>query len=361
MNLEENLDKIYLNKNAWNKECMYMTVAKSLNERDYHEIYEDRNEFLDYQEDMFCDENKGSYIRVPCLELPEENRLFIAETIFNQYWEHICTVLLESKRNLDFSWIETKSREAYIGANYKIAYRGKVVDLNKQRQSSKRANAVDNHKIRFALSKKKNVLHDKTCETIKNEDVLFLEQLPTEYELCSKCKRKVYVWMGIKEETKYFNLYYNFLMNMNLSDKCLRHLFQNQGVMIHMDSEKHDRMYVKYRKDNWYIQVIPEGRYRYELYHNNYRILQNKERVICNGYHNQNLRYTHPSELFRFMESYNWRVHLKEEEKKEITVESTIVEDITNVEQTFWQSIKVRFCRWWEVIKSKLNMRFFDI
>ena len=343
-----------------------MANAKLVNERDYFGIYEDKNDFLDYDEDVFCDElegytfcpyttqkgkknptaryktqlrerfinlwsySRGTYIRVPCLELPEEKRIFIAEANFNKFWEHICSVLLATKRDLDLSYLETETREAYIGTNYKIAYRGKTVDINKQRLISKRANASSNPKLRYVASTRGNVIHDKTCietKQIKDENILFFEKFPERYELCPNCRRKIWVRMGIKEETKHFDLYYRFIMNMKLSDKQLRHLFENQGVAIHMDIEQSDRIDIKYREDNWYIRAISQGEYkldRYELFHNNYGIIDNRERVIYSGYHRQKIEYKQPWEIFAYMGRYNWKVHLKKE--LEVIEAETVVE-----------------------------------
>ena len=350
-----------------------------LNERDYFGVIEDRNEFLDYEEDVFCDElegytfcpymkqkggknprlkfksqlrerfinlwsySKGGYVRVPCFELAEEKKVFLSEANFNQYWEQICSVLLSSKRQLDLSFLETETREAYIGKNNKIAYRGKNTDIEKQRLISKRANAETNPKLCYVTSKKGNVVHYKACAEVKyieDENITFHESFPQGYELCQNCSRRVWLRMGIKEETKYFNLYHKFLKGMKLSNKQYRYFFEDKGIVLHMDANRPNRLYIKCGEDNWYIQAIPQGEENqasYLLFHNNYTIVENKDRIIYDGYHKQKVAYKKPSELLHYMCNYDWTVHLKEEKEPE---QAPVIVGAVPDKQRFWSYIK---------------------
>ena len=142
---------------------------------------------------------------------------------------------------------------------------------------------------------------------------------------------------------------------MKLSNKQLRHLFENQGVAIHMDIEQPDRMDLKYREDKWYIRAIPQGEYkldRYELFHNNYGIIENKERVIYSGYHRQKIEYNQPWEIFAYMGRYNWKVHLKEE-PEEVQVVVNVDDGDAKVKKTFFDFIRIKSEKLYEFIKKQ--------
>lgn len=85
--------------------------------------------------------------------------------------------------------------------------RGFFVVLKKQHLASKKANALNNSRIYYIFSQSDGTLHDKTCEKVSmiKNDFMELEEIPKKYNLCSKCRRKVYIRNTIEVNKKFFS------------------------------------------------------------------------------------------------------------------------------------------------------------
>ena len=322
-------------------------------ERYFYKIHKDENRFSEEKECIFCDEldeyifclytkklnqtksfielkkqmqemliylpdyNSKGYIDVPCLVVKEQKKIYMVDSIFNQYWIRISfeigKQILQQDINsrVDLSYLETDTRFAYIGTNYQIEYKGRCIDIKKQHLASKKANALNNSRIYYIFSQSDGTLHDKTCEKVSmiKNDFMELEEIPKKYNLCSRCRRKVYIRNAIEVNKKFFLLYEKYLLKLKIRENKLKQFLWDGKIKLHIDQEIPNRLYIKCEEDNWYIQPLQD--HTYELYHNNYRIAENGERVIYEGFHRQNFIYKSGEALFCYVENYDWQVHLK--------------------------------------------------
>ncbi len=330
----------------------------------------------DYDDRYICVSNyeTGGMTSIPCRMSVEHKKVYISEGNFNRYWKTICSnIAKENYRRgcsdqqlyssfnelVDLTLMQTDTRIAFIESDYKIHFKGREQDIDKQRMKSKRVNAMEDSKIRFVYSKVDNVLHDKFCEVvkdIKDEDFCPCEDIPRGKRRCIACEKKLLIRSGIQSDMKYFNWYYGFFENGHVKLQRLRGFLGVSKAKLHMDSK--DELKVKCKEDNWIIIAKPDG--SYILKHNNYTILDDGQRYIHSEYHIQK---NYPSTLtgiMRYIEGYNWRKHLKpkvEAVEEDIVEEQVIAEEVIDeiiVEEKIETEEKVSIWkRMWEFIRKR--------
>ena len=144
-------------------------------------------------------------------------------------------------------------------------------------------------------------------------DFMELEELPEKYNFCCKCRRKIYIRNAIEVNKKFFSLYDRYLLKLKIGENKLKQFLWDGKIRLYINEEIPNRLYLKYEEENWYIE--PLGDNTYELYHNNYKIEENGERILYKRFHKQNFIYKSGEALFRYVENYDWRVHLTESRK----------------------------------------------
>ncbi len=339
-------------------------------ERYYFKLYWNEEQFSDSGKYVFCDELEGYtfvpyagklkdqqeycenketfedariYIidsiadrlsKVPCNISEARQKIYLTEGNFNKYWRQISREIYKSayKGNIsdkaaqaaingmvDLSLMENPSRTARIGNYYTIEYKGREIDLEKQRMISKKASALDDNKIRFVYSKSDNLVHDKTCwqvAKIEYWDFGASEKLPQDREICQYCRRKIYVRNAIQNDTKRFGWYMRFFENGRVSNKALESFLGSGEAKLHMVSV--DELQVMYKEDTWLIRA--DGKGKYTLRHNNYVMINDHERYITSEFHKQKHYPPYLPGILLYIEGYDWHKHL---ETKNIEPKST--------------------------------------
>lgn len=311
------------------------------------------NMFLYYEE-------QEKIVKVQCHLVESQKRLYITEGNFNKYWkkisEDICKGISKKTNSLkvthcsinkrvDVSLLNTETRTAKVDNSFKIKYKGKPIDIEKQRLISKRASAMDNHKMRFVYAKSNPVIHDKNCKEVRkiqNDDFEVVEELPVEATLCKHCRRKIYIRNAIKYDTKHFDWYFHFFDKAQISNDVLERFLYKGGAKLHMDTP--DVLYVEYKEDRWRLEPTDRKR-KYLLYHNNYTILNDNERYIEDSFHKQSQNIDKVADWFWYIEGYDWRIHLQSNRKeKPETMESGVT---VEKKISWWR-------KWWESVKQFL-------
>lgn len=308
------------------------------------EVFEDAQIFL-------IKDISGKLIKIPCNIVESCKKIFINDGNFNKYWKRISEKLgrgMEEENNtlqtsvnqmVDLSLLENPVRSAVINDAYVIEYKGKKQDIELQRMISKRAEAMDDCRIRFVYAKSNQLVHDKACkdvEKIPYWDFGASKELPDNRVLCPHCIRKIYIRNAIKGHAKNATWYFRFMDKGRVGTKVLERFLYDKNTKIHMDNLEELR--VMHKEDTWIIRMNEQGMCR--LYHNNYTILDENERYITDGFHEQKNHPMFLAWIIDYIEGYDWRKHLKtnveitEELPKEIcsdVVEKNEVEDSNRV------------------------------
>lgn len=69
-----------------------------------------------------------------------------------------------------------------------------------------------------------------------------------------------------------------------------------------------DEMEITYKEDTWRIEM--NRKEEFVLYHNNYEMLDDKERCITDGFHEQKFSPNYLAGILGYIEGYDWRKHL---------------------------------------------------
>ena len=111
----------------------------------------------------------------------ENNRVYICENIFNSSWKYLRTSIrlgfrLATENDeiasdcecelVDLSYLETKTRRAYIDKNV-ICYKGVELTAEDKKMIGRRQSLLDNVKMKFYFSANGGFVHDKECDAVK--------------------------------------------------------------------------------------------------------------------------------------------------------------------------------------------------
>lgn len=268
--------------------------------------------------------------KVPCMIDKRQKNVYVNKQDFNKNWKYIkdrvYTNALSSNtgRNnsfvpVDLSLVEKPQRKAVIGKNNTIEYSDIGTDTGTEYLLSKRVEAMADHKVRFVYSKKNQYIHDKSCELVKhirNEDFSVASTVLDGRYLCTHCRRKIYIRNAIKSNPKHFEWYLRFFNKGNVSNQQLEVCLYQQGFQLHMNTP--EEMIVFAKEESWLIKESKNDG-EYNLYHNNYVMVNDNERYITMGRHLQRSNMT-MKDILWYICHYSWdQQHLEKYRANENT------------------------------------------
>lgn len=188
-----------------------------------------------------------------------------------------------------------------------------VVSDSKRRRDS----LMSNQRMKFAISKASGLIHDRDCplaRKIKNGNYDMLETLPTNHKLCSQCQRMVYIRNGLAWELqKYAGAAKKLLDRGYPLSPELKTLFFDARAEIYRVEQ--DSVYIKAKEDRWRIEPVRKN--SYWLYHNNYVVGRNAERIFRGDFHPQFSTPVRFATIVECIVGYTWEGHLKWQKDKE--------------------------------------------
>ncbi len=273
-------------------------------------------------------------IKVPCTVWEEMSRIYMTDGNFNKYWRYISKRMYEGIRRsnperknilqremnqkVELSLMETPFRTAKIGSSYTIEYEGRQADIEMQRQISKKASALDDNKIRYIFSNKDNLVHDKTCSWVSKihySEFGAMENFPEGREVCSSCKRKLYLRSMLGDDNiKHFQWYVRMFQQGSVSTNTIESLAMTHHAKLFMPVP--DILQVKLGEDTW--QISENGEHKFLLYHNNYSMVSDDERYITSGFHLQMEKPVSLPVILRYIEGYDWKKHLEAKKAQQV-------------------------------------------
>ena len=183
-----------------------------------------------------------------------------------------------------------------------------------------RESKLSNVKLKYVYSKSEGILHDRSCEEIKNiPDAEFemSEDLIEGMPICDQCKRKALIRRGIGDDRKSLNLYVRYFEEDFFSDGMLKTIFIDNSAQARLIDLS--MMEFKIKDDRWRIQKKTA---KCILYHNNYLTLENGDRYFQDDFHKQRKQAINYNQAVKLMTTYSWDDHViqrqKQAEKKRI-------------------------------------------
>lgn len=177
-------------------------------------------------------------------------------------------------------------------------------------ETRKRASLMSNPRMRYAYSQIDNTIHDRDCEvlkTIKDKDFRMLANFDTSRPICRHCYRKAIIRSGIGDDHKFINAYVRIFDRLKATVADLNELIIDHGARL--SAIDIDRVVIKVHDDRWMVCFVNN---KPLLYHNNYSVLENYQRLFNVGYHVQNDGGVHTFHNFtRMMLSYSWDEHVE--------------------------------------------------
>lgn len=213
----------------------------------------------------------------------------------------------------DFSYLLNTSRASAPATTSSAAAAKVTVSSAKRRRDS----LMSNRSMKYIISKAGDECHDRDCPravSIPDEIFDMCPTLPDDKRFCPKCFRKAIIRSGLAADlSKYIDIAVVIFNRCYASTMDLRMLFiANKATIIRVEK---DRICLKVHDDYWIVQHTDNGCL---LYHNNYTMLNAKERLLQDGFHLQ-VDHTMPfRHVALTMCQYSWSGHLKlkEEQRK---------------------------------------------
>lgn len=291
------------------------------------------------------DQNR-SCRRVQVVFCAADNQIYIAEKEFNRMWKDISQCIhrakimkayrtgapvpgfAEAEKQVDLSLYETENRTAVL-ARGQLKLVGKPVSEEQKQLMMKRSSAMDNKKMVYAYSAADSKVHDKACPLVKqisNQDFRASEEVPEGRWLCLHCRMMMVIRRGCGDDFKHCDWYQRFFKKGGVREEAVESLVDRFHANIRM--EDRDTLLVKRGEEQW--KIVLNGEKKVTLLHNNYAMLNETERYIYGGFHNQvPVGDLTMARAMKYIEDYNWEGHLaaKAEKRVEQTPEPMVVEE----------------------------------
>ena len=134
---------------------------------------------------------------------------------------------------------------------------------------------------------KADVFHDRNCPRVADiQDEVFTMQegFPKGKKFCNACYRKALIRKGINSQAQRINRYLNAFNHMRAKNEDLYLLFIVHKAQLISVSKSEYSVCTQVKDDRWRIQRTED---ELQLYHNNYKVMADGERVFYNDFHRQ--------------------------------------------------------------------------
>jgi len=267
-----------------------------------------------------------------------DNQIYMEEEMFNANWEliehyldsyinHNANVALKKANDIvDLSWYGHKNSVATLQAG-KIKIRGKDFSEEEKRLRARRASAMDNPRILYIYREGDTVFHDKACKVVadfSDEEFRASETIPDNMCRCRFCRHMSFIRTGCGDDFKHYAAYKRFLQeDGKLYDSELERYVEHSGGRFRLIDKNVMQLFCG--EDTWRIARKDNG--KYILYHNNYTVINESERLFVDGFHTQNVQASSLRYLMNYISEYSWSIEhskaLKHRETEDVILEET--------------------------------------
>ena len=178
-------------------------------------------------------------------------------------------------------------------------------------EKRRRDSLMSNRSMRYAYSSIEKRIHDRDCtEVSKIPDAEFemLTEYRTDMKSCWLCGRRAIVRAGVScDDAKHMDAYMDLLRRFGAMTGELYELIVVNHA--HLFDVRQDSVCIQCREDTW---MLCGNQAALSLYHNNYEVLENYERILKPTFHLQQTGT--PPHTFRFLVNlmlhYSWPEHI---------------------------------------------------
>lgn len=222
--------------------------------------------------------------------------------------------VLRNYQRVDFSYLLNANTEEDTAVqeepekkyNNVCPFPAPYVSPDKRRRDS----LMDNKRMRYAYSAGDLVLHDRDCPQVaKILDYQFhmLSDYSHELKPCPTCRRKALIRAGINtDDAKKITAYENVFKLFGTSTEDLYTLIiENKAELSNVNLNS---VNIKVHEDKW---ILLKDNKSLNLYHNNYDITTDYERILRNSFHQQfhgSIKSVHYA--IKTMCTYSWADHV---------------------------------------------------
>lgn len=141
-----------------------------------------------------------------------------------------------------------------------------------------------NSEVKFVFSKKDRVLHDRTCKCVSKISMLdseYLTYLPKGAALCPCCDFTAIIRNSIRLGER-VDVYINFFGKVGATLEDVKLLLLEHGAYLKW--KDFTTLQLKVHDDYWLVKCQGSS---IELFHNNYLVDENGNRIFGSGFHSQ--------------------------------------------------------------------------
>ena len=139
----------------------------------------------------------------------------------------------------------------------------------------------------YVHDNKSDLFHDRDCPCVADiQDKTFTiqEGFPKGKKFCNACYRKALIRKGINSQAQQINRYLNAFNHMRAKNEDLYLLFIVHKAQLISVSKNEYSVCIQVKDDRWRIRRTED---ELQLYHNNYKVMADGERVFYNDFHRQ--------------------------------------------------------------------------
>lgn len=193
-----------------------------------------------------------------------------------------------------------------------------IIVSAEEKARRRRQSLLDNPKNLYVYNRLYGTYHDRDCECVKKVKDKYFEMhsiFPKNNKgFCMKCLFKASIRWAACDKPKLVDAYTNFFRSLNVTTKQVYKLcVRNKTRFFNIES---NAVYLEVKEDRWIIEKAPE-RKTVKLWHNDYAVESNYERVFLGGYHLQAEALVERGDsIISIMFNYSWPKHVKEMKEK---------------------------------------------
>lgn len=268
--------------------------------------------------------------------------IYVQENEINSKWKYLRKSVLVGMENnpetcesknikcpediLELALLRNTKKIPYISQSGNIEYKGIGVSPEKMLLKAARQRDMDNSDMLYVYSANGGPVHDKLCdevEKITDEDFRASAEIPDGRVCCSKCNNVRIIRKGCSPRTKQIPICSYIFRIHNVSMRLVEKMVDNGCKFYASDFSC---LHIKGIEDNWEIRFDGE---KNSLWHNNYIRVNEKERYITDGFHNQGLKTNNVNIMIEYIMKYTWERHLQAEKARlAVNTASVVNEDI---------------------------------
>lgn len=244
--------------------------------------------------------------------------------------------------------------------NNVICYQMREKPERDRKLEGRKQSMLDNLNMNYYYAEHGKYYHDRECEEIKHilpGEFCASSEIPKGKEICPKCRRKVYFRKACAPNVKQMVVCDRFFQNHQVSLNKIRHCVMEAGMKFHAVTL--EELTIQYREDTWIVKAEEnqEENQGLQLWHNNYVKINETERYITDGFHNQGLIGFSLTQILSYIEKHTWENHLLKEEKKKMEAEALNLEEKEvmtadlQTKKTWYDRLKA----WMKKLKERLR------